>query len=688
MMRRDPRDFGVPATLLVVLGVAAILLAGFAWPAYAGNNPDAKVVIHVRPHNAKLGCKVSFDPPTATCADLVTTEPSFSFDAFPVFYELNEYLGCEYAVTWPNWTYSASFTNCADFVIGAVNLPGDMAAHTWTDCQSGMAVPSYLWIYADYAGMICPAEPTEPGADLKVLDCSEGVDAPIAVLCAGVYGAAGQDPCSNPPVCDVDPDNLDFGTIDANTTKDLSFVITNVGGETLEGTVSATCDHYSIPTGSGSFSLGADEFVEVVVRYEPTAAGTHECTVLTGTECLDVSCTGTAVEPPVCDIDRESIDFGTVPVGEPTDEDFTITNTGGGLLEGFVSEACPDFGLESGGGAYSLASGDKHVVTVRFTPSSPEFKECTIQTGQVLCANVYCSGTGEELPECDVDPTVIDLGTVTVDASKDTTFTITNTGGGTLTGAVSEICGDYEITGGGGAFSLGAAESRIVTVRFTPGSSGLKECTIETGQEICADVTLSGTGELPPDCQVTPTELDFGTVTAGETVSKAFTIENIGEGVLTGEVGESCDYYEIVSGAGAYSLGPAETREVTVGFTPMVSGTALCEVETGTDCENVSCTGEGEPIPVYVDIRPGKCPNKMRITLPLSIPVAALGTADFDVADIDPSTVKLTRQGEAGQVSPAGWDYGDLGTPFMGDPCDCHSLGPDGFQDVSFRFSI
>jgi hypothetical protein len=175
---------------VIVIAVALILALNVL--AFAGNNPDAKVVIHVKPH-AKA-CKAGIAE-ECTCAELITTEPSGNIDAYPVFYNLNEYQGCEYAVCWPQWAYSAGFTNCADFVIGTVAWPGDMAAHTWTDCKVGCAVPSTIWLYADYAGYICPCEPTEPGAGLKVLDCAQGVDKPICVLCAGVYGYIGDDPC-------------------------------------------------------------------------------------------------------------------------------------------------------------------------------------------------------------------------------------------------------------------------------------------------------------------------------------------------------------------------------------------------------------------------------------------------------------------------------------------------------------
>jgi hypothetical protein len=170
------------------------LVASMASACLAGNNPLAKVAVHVRAHNAKAGCNAGT---IQSCEDITETFAGSSVDAFPIFYELTEFLGAQYGLTWPAWTYSAAFTNCSDLVIGAIALPGEDAAHTWTACQSGFAIPSFVWLYADGAGQICVIDAV--GADppgIYVLDCAEGLDSPTDNFCAGVYGAAGDDPCN------------------------------------------------------------------------------------------------------------------------------------------------------------------------------------------------------------------------------------------------------------------------------------------------------------------------------------------------------------------------------------------------------------------------------------------------------------------------------------------------------------
>ena len=96
-------------------------------------------------------------------------------------------------------------------------------------------------------------------------------------------------------------------------------------------------------------------------------------------------------------------------------------------------------------------------------------------------------------PACSLDVQSLSFGAVNVGESLDLNFKLKNTGGGTLTGTVSEACTDFSIVGSA-SYSLGAGDSATFTVRFTPASVGSKACTIETGASQCADLPCSGTG--------------------------------------------------------------------------------------------------------------------------------------------------------------------------------------------------
>ncbi len=72
-------------------------------------------------------------------------------------------------------------------------------------------------------------------------------------------------------------------------------------------------------------------------------------------------------------------------------------------------------------------------------------------------------------------------------------------------------------------------------------------------------------------------------------------------------------------------------------------------------------------IEVAVDIKPYSCPNSLNVNSRGVLPVAILGTADFDVTMIDIPSVLLEG------VSPLRWDYTE---------------GSDGMLDLTYKFDM
>ena len=92
-----------------------------------------------------------------------------------------------------------------------------------------------------------------------------------------------------------------------------------------------------------------------------------------------------------------------------------------------------------------------------------------------------------------------------------------------------------------------------------------------------------------------------------------------------------------------------------------------------------------EVIEVGVDIKPESCPNPLNTKSKGVLPVAVLGTDEFDVTTIDPVSICLSREvGE--EVAPIRSDLEDVATPFGGELCDCHDLNGDGYLDLTLKF--
>jgi protocatechuate 3,4-dioxygenase beta subunit len=87
-------------------------------------------------------------------------------------------------------------------------------------------------------------------------------------------------------------------------------------------------------------------------------------------------------------------------------------------------------------------------------------------------------------------------------------------------------------------------------------------------------------------------------------------------------------------------------------------------------------------ISVYIDIKPQSCPNPFNMGSEGVLPVAILGTEDFDVMEVDSATVLLEG------VAPLRWNFEDVSTPVQAgaDTCECTTGGPDGYMDMTLKF--
>jgi glutamine cyclotransferase len=84
---------------------------------------------------------------------------------------------------------------------------------------------------------------------------------------------------------------------------------------------------------------------------------------------------------------------------------------------------------------------------------------------------------------------------------------------------------------------------------------------------------------------------------------------------------------------------------------------------------------------VAVDIKPGSCPNPVNVKSKGVLPIAILGTVDYDVTTIDPISIRLTG------IEPLRSVYEDVAGPVSdGNDCNCITEGPDGFLDLTLKF--
>ena len=83
---------------------------------------------------------------------------------------------------------------------------------------------------------------------------------------------------------------------------------------------------------------------------------------------------------------------------------------------------------------------------------------------------------------------------------------------------------------------------------------------------------------------------------------------------------------------------------------------------------------------VDIDIKPQSCPNPLNIKSKGVLPVAILGTVDFNVSSIDITTLKLNGE------TPVKNSIEDVTAPSELEPCGCEELDPDSFEDLVLKF--
>ncbi len=482
---------------------------------------------------------------------------------------------------------------------GTVFVP-DPADQVWFYLR-----PTYPASLEDPPGVPVPCYAS--GADPELLIPLHGTSDCPGFAAAGING----DPAQNIPLPALLPTALDFWVVNVGEAGLLELRVGNNHAFAIGGEAVSTDNAFTLRQGSDPFetveaySVPAGGFITLEVQFAPDQDINYEAVIefyQCGQLVDTVPVTGSGGMP-VCVVNPVALDFGTVLVGDFVDSIVTVRNTGTGYLEGLATIAEPEFEViaSTAGNPFTLGAGEATDLTIRFTPPAKGVYAGTLNLGTGLCDEIPLSGVGEEPPPvCLVQPTLLDFGEVTTGDLDTLSFSVANTGGGTLSGEVPDGSGEFHVLDGNGPFALGGGETLAVQVQFAPTLPGPLTWVMDLAG-ICSTVTCSGTGVEPtPVCGLSTTLLDFGEVPIGFPETLPFTITNTGNGTLTGEVPDSSSTGEFLVpiGNGPFALGAGETLTVQVQFAPTVPDSQTWVMDLAGICSPVTCTGtgiEGEP---------------------------------------------------------------------------------------------
>jgi len=354
------------------------------------------------------------------------------------------------------------------------NLSTSQMVGTISDTSVAIVVPGsgyYNLAPSQSATFVARFQPTVPGVTSTTI--RTGQPGCPTVSCTGTATA----------VCAISPTTLDFGIVPAGTTASRTFTVTNVGTAVLTGGAGLSCDSYSI-AGPASYALNPGQSVTYTVSFSSIAEGLFQCTIPTGNPgCSSVTCTAGSEYPCNCTVLPTSVAFGDVVVGSQATQPVTIGTGGVTAIAGTMTAVGDGLFLSTGAGMgksveYAVNPGTPMSFSLIFAPSTLGPVTGYVVSTQTLCTRIgspcdtiRCTGNGITTPpppQCALNTNDIYFGVFHSGTVKDTTFTLSNTGGGTLSGYVSFIdvpSAPFYILGTT-SYSIPAGHSQAFTVRY------------------------------------------------------------------------------------------------------------------------------------------------------------------------------------------------------------------------------
>ncbi len=310
---------------------------------------------------------------------------------------------------------------------------------------------------------------------------------------------------------------------------------------------------------------------------EPLAAGSRVYVVgLTGI----VYGFGAPVNVPLT---ADPLFLPTTKLGGSSTGTLTFVATGTHTLTS-VSSSDPQFtlGQTAPGLPVTLAKGQTLQIPVTFTPTV-EGQQASVVSVQVDSApvSVGVEGTGVVPgPELSLSPRALSFGGSSPGHSVVSGITVANTGSAPLT--ITSVVAPSAPFSSVGLPAVGSVlqPGQLVTASlgFAPTAYGLFTGTLTVGAVVggTASITLSGSAATPGQVSVNPTKINFGTVPVGTTVTKTFTVSNIGgtSMVVTKSQPPVANAFRATSALPeGIAIPPGQTFTETVTFTPASTGT-------------------------------------------------------------------------------------------------------------------
>jgi hypothetical protein len=302
------------------------------------------------------------------------------------------------------------------------------------------------------------------------------------------------------------------------------------------------------------------------------------------------------------------VNFGSVPLGTSLSKSASLSNTGNSSLT--ISQATVSgtgFSFSGLSMPSTLAPGQAVSMTTTFAPKSGGSASGTLSLtyktkirGKVSSSTITTSLSGMGAAQLSANPTSLSFASVQV-GSKQTQFeALTNSGGSRLTISQAAVTGSgFSITGLTLPLTLNAGASVTFSVVFAPQTSGSVSgqiTVISNASNPTLTASLSGTTTAQGQLALTPTALNFGSVTDGTKLSRTSSLSATGASVTVSSAKLSDAEFTLTGISFPLTIAAGTSVPFTLTFVPQTSGLATGTLSFADNASNVpteSLSGTG-----------------------------------------------------------------------------------------------
>ena len=381
------------------------------------------------------------------------------------------------------------------------------------------------------------------------------------------------------------PGNLWFGKVMVGGSNVLSARLSNTGTSNITiSSVSVTGAGYSLSGLSFPMTLGPGNSAQFQVIFAPLVQGRVDGSIgftsSASSSTLYVSLHGTGASTGVLSASPSSINFGTA--GNNVTQLAALTNTGtASVTVQQISASGSGFAVSHAALPWTLASGQSATFSISFTPTAGSTSSGSVS----IVSNAYDStlsipltGAGASAGILSANPTSNSFGSVQVGSSASQYQSVTNSGGSNVNISQANVSGSgFSISGLSLPITLTPGQSYTFSTAFSPKSSGTASGSIVIVSDASnsnLSIALSGTATASGQLLLSPTTLDFGSITVGQNKSLTATLSASGSSVTVSSASTSNPEFSLSGVSFPLALAAGQSAPVSVTFTPQSSGTA------------------------------------------------------------------------------------------------------------------